>query len=60
MTIEYQIKMIDDLIAENSESTVKDFAELKKDIEAIENQVLLGKISKADYSKINLLDFRGR
>ena len=60
MTLDYQIKMIDDLIKENEESTIKDFSDILSEIQEIEKEVTLRKIGKVDYSKISLLDFGGR
>lgn len=37
--MEQQIKLVDDMIAENPDATVKDFLDLLKDIEAIEETV---------------------
>lgn len=59
MNIEYQIKMIDDLIAENRESTIKDFVEVLKDIEEIEKAVMINKAEKTikhNYTKVILRD----
>lgn len=35
--MEQQIKMLNDMIAENPDSTVRDFLDLLRDVEAIEN-----------------------
>lgn len=57
MILDYQIKMIDDLIAENRDSTVKDFVTLLKDIQALELEVTIRKIIKTEFSGISVKKF---
>lgn len=37
MNLQFQIKLIDDLVAENSDTTIKDYLEVCEDIKAIES-----------------------
>ena len=37
MNLQFQIKLIDDLVAENTDTTIKDYLEVCEDIKAIES-----------------------